>query len=168
MSLDLQTRMRTFYASAPQRIWTIETLQLSHSAMSQTFCLWREPYPGVTYADGSIFSMTPCNMKIKRAGIAGHLDQVFNVALDLTDSNDLFRDQLDLIPIETKEFVRAVYREYLSDDLANPQASAVLQAESTGWNQGVANISLASPRLNITRTGERYTPRDIPMLRGFL
>jgi len=61
-----------------------------------------------------------------------------------------------------------VYREYLSDDLQGPQAVAVLQIESITYMLGAAGISAVSPRLNITRTGELYVPRDIPMLRGFL
>jgi len=168
MSLDLETRLRTFLASAPQNVWPIQTLQISHSAMSQTFYLWREPYVGTAYADGQPLTMAPCNMEIKLAGSPGHLDQTFDIRLDLVDAMDTFREQLDRIPIATREFIRIVYREYLSDDLTEPQATAVLQAEGVTWAKGAASISAVSPRLNITRTGELYSPRAVPMLRGFL
>lgn len=164
MSLDLEARLRVFFASAPQNLRAIPTLEISHSAMTQVFHLWREPYGGV--AGG--FEMQPCNLDIKLAGTPSHLDQVFNIRIDTTDIEDTFRSQLDLIPVSTQEKVRIVYREFLSDDLVNPQAVAVLQAESIHYNKGGASISAVAPRLSMTRTGERYTPKEIPMLRGFL
>ena len=164
MSLDLETALRTFLASAPQTVHAIQTLQTSHSAMSQAWHLWREPYVGV--AGG--YTMQPCNIEIKLAGSAGHLDQKFDIRLGLVDIEDAFRAELDLIPVTTQEKIAVVYREYLSNDLVNAQATATLQVESVSYVKGAATISAVSPRLNITRTGELYAPKDIPMLRGFL
>lgn len=163
MSLDLETALKTFFASAPQTIHPVQTLQISHSAMT-TWHLWREPYAGT--AGGN--TMLPANIEIKLAGSPGHLDQRFDIRLGLVDAMDLFREQLDLIPLDTLEKIVIVYREYLSDDLDNAQATATLQVESVSWAKGAAAISAVSPRLNITRTGELYTPKDVPMLRGFL
>lgn len=168
MSLDLESRLRTFLASAPQTIWAIQTLEISHSAMSKTYHLWREPYAGQTVVNGVTVAMQPCNIEIKLAGNEGHLDQRFDIRIGLVDIEDEFREQLDRIPVSTTEKIRIVYREYLSDDLATEQASAVLQAESISCTIGAASISAVAPRLNITRTGELYAPRDVPMLRGFL
>ncbi len=168
MSLDLESRLRTFLASAPQRIWPIQTLQISHSALSKTYHLWREPYPGQTTVNGALVDMQPCNIEIKLAGSEGHLDQKFDIRLGLADIEDEFREQLDRIPVDTREKIRIVYREFLSDDLTAAQATAVLQAESISYTIGAAHISAVSPRLNMSRTGELYTPKDIPMLRGFL
>jgi hypothetical protein len=164
MSLDLASALRTFLASAPQTVHAIQTLQISHSAMSQVWHLWREPYAGT--AGGH--AMQPANIEIKLAGSPGHLDQKFEIRLGLVDIEDAFRAELDLIPITTQEKIAVVYREYLSDDLVNAQAVATLQVESISYVKGAANLSAVSPRYNITRTGELYTPRDIPMLRGFL
>lgn len=164
MSLDLETRLRTFFASSPQAMHPVQTLQISHSAMTKVFHLWREPYAGV--AGGN--TMLACNLEIKLAGSPGHLDQVFSISIDTTDIEDIFRQQLDRIPVATAEKISIVYREYLSDDLATAQASATLQAESVSFVKGAANITATSPRLNLTRTGDLYTPKEIPMLRGFL
>ena len=164
MSLDIEARLRTFLASAPQTVHSIQTLQISHSAMSKTYHLWREPYVGV--AGG--YAMQPCNIEIKLAGSPGHLDQKFEIRLGLVDIEDEFRRELDAIPIDTQEKIAVVYREYLSDDLVNAQAVATLQVEAISYVKGAANMSAVSPRYNITRTGELFTPRDIPMLRGFL
>lgn len=168
MSLDLETRMRVFLASAPQTIHPIQTLEISHSAMSQTFHLWREPYAGSTSVAGVVKAMQPANIEIKLAGSAGHLDQQFSIRLGLVDSADVFRYQMDLVPVDTSEKVIVIYREFLSDQLDSPQATARLQIESISWVKGAATFSAVSPRLNITRTGETYSPKEIPTLRGFL
>ena len=168
MSLDLEARLRTFLASAPQTLHPVQTLEISHSAMTQTFHLWREPYAGTTTVDGVAKSMTPCNIDIKLAGSEGHLDQKFSIAISTVDEANTLRNELDRIPVATLEKIVIVYREYLSDDLANPQATARLQAESISYVKGAANIIAVSPRLSMLRTGESYTPKDIPMLRGFL
>lgn len=164
MSLDLETRLKTFFASSPQTIHPIQTLQISHSAMSQVWHLWREPYVGV--AGGN--TMQPCNIEIKLAGSAGHLDQKFDIRIGLVDIEDTFRFEMDRIPVDTLEKIAVVYSEYLSDDLVNAQASATLQVESVSYIKGAASLSAVAPRLNVTRTGELYAPKDIPMLRAFL
>jgi hypothetical protein len=168
MSLDLESRLKTFLASAPQTIHPIQTLEISHSAMSRSFHLWREPYEGMTYANGVAMAMEPCNVEIKLAGSEGHLDQVFAIRISTVDDADTLRNELDRIPIATLEKIRVIYREYLSDDLTEAQATAVLQAESISYSIGAANISAVSPRLNTTRTGELYSLKDVPTLRGFL
>lgn len=169
MSLDLEQKLRVFFASAPQNVHPIQTLQISHSAMTKTYHLWREPYNGqTTLENGSVVDMEVVNMEIKLAGSQGHLDQRFDIALDLVDIDDEFREEMDRIPIDTQEKIQIVYREYLSDDLTEVQAQATLEAESVSYKKGGANIVAVSPRLNVTRTGELYTPRDVPMLRGFV
>ena len=164
MSLDLTTALKTFFASAPQTVHPIFTLSISHSAMTQTFHLWREPY--VAVAGGN--TMQPCNIDIKLAGSPGHLDQKFDIRLSTVDIDDVLRTELDRIPVNTLEKIQIIYREFLSDDLSTVQATATLQAESISYQIGAASISAVSPRLNVTRTGELYAPKDIPMLRGFL
>lgn len=166
MSLDIEQRLRVFLASAPQTIWSIPALEISHSAI-KTWHLWKEPYPGTTVVDGVSHAMRPTNMDIKLAGSAGNLDQVFSITLGIVDAADEFREELDKIPVNTKERIRIIYREFLSDDLATPQVTAVLQGESVSWTIGAATISAVSPRLNVSRTGEIYAPKAIPMLRGF-
>lgn len=166
--IDLESRLKTFLASAPQTIHPIQTLEISHSAMSRSFHLWREPYTGVTIANGVAMAMEPCNVEIKLAGSEGHLDQVFAIRISTVDDSDTLRNELDRIPVATLEKIKVIYREYLSDDLTEPQATAVLQAESISYSIGAANISAVSPRLNATRTGELYSLKDVPTLRGFL
>lgn len=169
MSLDIEARLRRWLASAPQTYRRIETLQISHSAMSKTYYLWREPYAGEITTEAGVRTVEPVNFEIKLAGTEANLDQNFEIRLDTTDIEDEFREQIDRIPVDTQERIRCVYREYLSDDLTTIVAGpAVLQVETVSWQVGAASISAVSPRLSMTRTGELYSPRDVPCLRGFL
>ena len=165
---DLEERLRIWLASAPQNRHAIQTIELSHSAMSKVWRLWREPYVGEITTEAGVVEVLPVNVDIQLAGSEGNLDQKFDIAIDTVEISDQFRGELDRIPIDTTERLRAVYREYLSDDLTQPQTTAALQGESISCRLGVASISAVSPRLNVTRTGETYTTRDVPMLRAFL
>lgn len=168
MSLDLDARLREFFSSAPQTRRVIETLEIIHSDMSQAFYLWREPVAGEITTEDGVRDVLPWPFEARIAGSEGHLDQVYEIPMDTTEQEDTFRRELDSIPIDSSERVRLVYREYLSDDLTDMLTRAVLQVESIVYAAGVARITAASPRLNITRTGEVYTPREVPMLRAFL
>lgn len=168
MSLDLEARLRVFLASAPPRLRAIQTLEFAHPAMP-TYRIWREPYPGqITTAEAGLVDVVPLAFEIALAGSEGHLDQVFSIKLDTTDADDQFRQALDAIALGNAEPVAVIYREYLSDDLSEPQAQTRLQAESVSYVKGAATISAVSPRLNTRRTGEIYSPKVVPMLRGFL
>lgn len=168
MSLDLESRLRVFLASAPQNLRAIPVLQISHSAMTKVYYLWREPYVGTVTTETGAHQVEPLNMEIKLAGSENNLDQRFQILLDLTDVADEFRSQLDRIPLTSLEHIQVIYREYLSDDLTAVLAQATLQVESVSLTLGTATLIAVQPRLSMTRTGEVYAPRDVPMLRGFL
>lgn len=167
--LDLKSRLKAFLASAPQNVRVVQTLEISHPDMPTTYHLWREPYIGTTVINGiTTVTMTPQNIEIKLAGTTNNLDQKFDIKISTVDIENEFRDALDSIPVDTTQKVRVVYREYLSDDLTTEQTVAVLQAESISYTIGACSISAVSPRLNVTRTGETYNPKDIPMMRAFV
>src|SRR3954470_3523319 len=170
MGLDVEQKLRVFWASAPQRDYVVETLELSHSAMSQVYRFWHEPDPGVvTIETGAAVDVTPMNFEIRRAGSGPNLDQVYQIMLDTVDAgvkNEL-RAQLQRVPLDTKERVRLVLREYLVSDLTDVLSRGVLQLESVSYKLGVAALKAISPRLNLSRTGELYVPREVPMLRSF-
>lgn len=168
MSLDLEQKLRVFFASAPQVIHKVDTLEISHPEMSKTFYLWREPFTATITTEDGPREVVPCNFTVKPAGSELNLDQVYEIRLDTVDIEDEFHREMDLVPLDTTEHVRVVVREYLSDDLTDWLSRAVLHVESVSYVIGAALITAVSPRLNTTRTGERYTPREVPMLRNFL
>jgi hypothetical protein len=168
MSLDLEQQLKIVLASAPPARRVIQTLEISHSDMSQVYYLWAEPYSGSITTDAGVKTVQPVNLQLELAGAEGHLDQNFAINIDTTRISDDFREELDAIALDTTEEIDCVYREYLSDDLTTVMAQAALQVEQVAFTRGVASISAVSPRYNVTRTGEIYAPRDVPMLRGFL
>jgi hypothetical protein len=169
MSADLGQRLKVFFASAPQNIHRVEVVELAHSALTQTYLLWKETRAGqVTDEFGLVRNVIPAGFAVRPAGTETHLDQVYDITLDTTQSDNLFRTELERIPIDSTERISCVFREYLSDDLLEPQAVAYLQIEETTYKLGAAVLRAVQPRFNITRTGELYVPREVPMIRGFL
>lgn len=167
--ISLEQRLKVFFASAPQNIYSIQVLEISHSMMPKTYYLWREPRFGQVRINGTTYvDVQPLNIEVKVAGTSNNLDQKFEIRIDTTDIENEFRDALDAIPVDTTEKIKVVYREYLSDDLTTEQAVANLQAESVTYMIGTASISAVSTRLNINRTGELYSTKEVPMMRGFL
>lgn len=168
MSITLSQALEEFLTNAPARLRSVPVLSFSHSSLSQVWYLWIERKAGtVALENGSQVPVLPCNMKIELAGSEGNLDQEFSISID-TLGTPRFRDEMDRVPIGTSEKVQMTYREYLSDSLLDgPQAEVSLQIESITWEIGVATISAVSPRLKTSRTGELYSPKQIPMLRGF-
>lgn len=169
MSLDVEAALREFLASAPQTKYMIEVISISHSNLTQTYHLWREPADGaVVDEDSNTLIVRSTNFQVGLAGSPDNLDQKFTISIDTTDAENVLRKELDRIPLGTTEKIIITYRAYLSDDLTEPQAVQRLQAESINYNRGTATISAVARKLNVLKTGELYTFNRFPMLRGFL
>ena len=169
MSIDIEQQLREFLASAPQTKYMIEVVSISHSSLTQTYHLWKEPASGAVVDENSnTLVVQSTNLNVALAGTPDNLDQKFNVSIDTTDADNVLRKELDRIALNTTEKIVLTYRAYLSDDLTEPQAVQRLQVESITYTRGVASLSAVAPKLNVTRTGELYTFSRFPMLRGFL
>lgn len=167
MSVDLENELRILLASAPQNIYEIQVLEISHPDMLQTHYFWAQRGDGEVETEDGVVAVRSVHFSIEPAGTEAHLDQVYKITLDLADNSDEFYGELDRIPLDTQERIRCVLRSYLSDDLTNIMARADLQVEDVAHRLGAATFTAVSPRMNTTRTGELYTPRDVPMLRSF-
>jgi hypothetical protein len=167
MSLDLANSLRVLLSSAPARLRTVPVVQLSHSAMTRSYYLWREPYVGSVTTELGVQTVEPLNFEIKLPASESNLDQQFDITLDTTDIADTLRTELARIPLDTTERVQLIYREYISDDLSSIVARSVLQVESIAYKLGAATLSAVSRRLNTHATGKIYSSQSIPMLRGF-
>ena len=167
MALDIDTRLKEFFASNPPGKYSIYTLAIAHSALSKVFRFWNQPGIGCLDVEGVLEEHRSVNFEVKQAGTNKNLDQIFKIALDVVDSQDELRAELDRIPLDTKEKIVIVFREFLYPVLDTPCGIARLQAESLSYIKGAANVNAVSPRYRMLRTGEVYSPKDIPMLRGF-
>lgn len=167
MALDRDEEMKKFFASNSPGKYPITTLVIKHSDLTVNHRFWNQPGTGELNLDGEVVDHRSVNFAVRQAGTNNNLDQVWGIDIDTVDARDEFREQLDLIPIDTKERVRVEYREYLYPDLNTVRALARLQAESLNYGIGKCTVNAVSPRKNLLRTGETYDPRDIPMLEAF-
>lgn len=168
MALDLDERLKRYLASNPPGEYPIYTLAIQHPDLSQVFRFWNQPGIGMLDVNGTLMEHRSVNFAVEQAGTNSNLDQVFRIDVDVVDSQDELRAELDRIPLGTKQRITIVYREFLYPVLDAPTAMARLQAESLSYVKGAVSISAISPRYNMLRTGETYSPRDVPMLKGFM
>ena len=167
MAIDIDDRLKRYLASNPTGEYPIYTLAIQHPDLSQVFRFWNQPGVGMLDVEGALMEHRSCNFFIERAGTNANLDQIFSIDIDAVDSQDEFRAELDRIPLDTKQRIVIVYREFLYPVLDAPCGIARLQSESLTYTKGAVRISAVSPRYNTLRTGEVYGPKEIPMLRGF-
>ncbi len=168
MALDIDERLKRYLASNPPGEYPIYTLAIQHPDLSKVFRFWNQPGVGWLDVEGELMEHRSCNFFVERSGTNANLDQIFNIDIDAVDSQDEFRSELDRIPIDTKQRIVNVYREFLYPVLDAPTAVARLQAESLTYVKGAVRIEAVSPRYNMLRTGEVYSPLTVPMLRGFM
>lgn len=168
MSTDIGERLAEYFAVTPPAERVIGVLIISHSALSQRFVFWPEPYAGeIVTDDYGRLPVLYAPMLLEIAGSEANLDQEYRITLDTTDVQDGFRDELDRIPLNTAERIRVDILTYLSSDLESQQEAAVLQVETVSWVVGTATITAVAPRYNVLSTGELYEPGQVPMLRAF-
>lgn len=160
--------LRVYLASAPQRKHKITTIEIYHPDMTHHYHTCNEPYPIVAWANGAMNVHEPVGYLLELASSDGTLDQNYTLSFDMVDRENEFREQLALIPLDTKTMVRFTVREFLSDDLTDPLSEVVVYAATISYTRGAASFALESPRINRTSTGRMYTPRDISSMRGFL
>lgn len=167
-ALTIEERLRRYLIGAPPKLRTVVVLSFSHPSLPATRHVWREAKAGqVRTEQGDTIDVRCLNVDVQLAGTDDTLEQAFTIAIDTTDAGDEFREALDLIAMTDSQPVQIMYREYLSDDLLTPQAYIDLEAISCSYEIGAAAISAATPKFNLNRTGDLYSPRDVPMLRAF-
>lgn len=167
--LSQEEQLKVFWASSPQNIRRIPTFEFSHSDAPQIIRIWRETYNGTVKDElNADILMTSVAFKDDIVTSEDNLEQKYVLLVDLTDSQDLFREILDAIPINTTEAILVKCREYLSNNLNVIQASIDLIVEKIDFTQEGTKITCITPRTNLTTTGDIYTPLEVPMLRGYL
>jgi hypothetical protein len=164
--MAIEDDLRVLLSTYPVGEYLIDTLQISHSLFSQDYYLTREPGGLVALIEGSISkSFTGSNIEITLNSTKSDLDQ--NFSFTIQDLENVFDDELDLIPLDNTEDILLTYRGFLSSDLSEPaQGPIVLEAISASQEKGKFTISAGAPQLNWNKTGVIYSYDDFPMLRA--
>jgi hypothetical protein len=156
-----------FFLNSKANVVQLETLEISHSAFSQTYYLIRNATQGITATDEDdnerFFEY--CPMTLDAPEPKDDLDQILTVTLG--DLGSIVAKEIKnvLAANAANEFPVCKYRTFRSDNLDAPLfGPLVLEIRKVPMKQGGASFQAKAPSLNTTRTGERYSIERFPML----
>lgn len=160
-----------FFLGSNSKVARIETLEIAHPAMSQTYWIVRNIKAGFTAnletTASQTFSYYP--VRITRRNQSEDLDQGYSITFG--DIGKTLSKELDAIQIAGGFDVKPVvkYRAWRSDYLTAPLYGPIIVEikQVTTGREGCTFEALA-PGLNGSKTGELYRLDRFPMLRGVL
>lgn len=160
-----------FYLNSKRSTVKLECLELSHSSFSQTYYLVRNATHGVTvtHEDETSHAYTYVPMRVERSGSTDDLDHWARVVLG--DLGEIVPAELDRVRANDafEEEPTVIYRAFRHDVLTAPLIGPVrLQVRDFTMDRNGCSFEAAAPRLNLSRTGERYSIARFPMLSGLL
>jgi len=160
-------KLREMLISFPKGQYRIETLEIYHPLMSQTYYLTREPF-GITATleNGDSVNFIGTSILMELAQTKEDLDQ--NFKFSLPDLNNTIDDELDRIPYDDQTPILVTYRQYISTDLSYPAIKYVLNVTGVSQSKGTCTLSCGVSQLNWRRTGITYNLQDFPMLRAIV
>jgi len=160
-------KLREMLIAFPKGEYVIETLEISHSLMSQTYYLTREPF-GITATteNGDVVAFTGTSINMELNQTKEDLDQNFNFTFP--DLNNVIDDELDRIPYDNQEPIVVIYRQYINTDLTWPAIFYNLNVTAVTQSKGVCGLACGVSQLNWRRTGITYNLTDFPMLRAII
>ena len=149
----------------PKGIYPIETIEISHSLLSQTYFLTKEP-EGITATieTSNVVSFLGANITIKLNSKKADLDA--NFSFTLQDPNNVLDDELSRIPLEDEEKISLIYRVFNSNDLSFPAFYFYLSVFEVNQERGAFTMTAGADQLNFKRTGEDYNFKRFEMLRA--
>lgn len=161
-----------FFLSSRRDVVQLETVEISHSAFTQTYRKVRNYRlnNGVSLGVGTgyqWFDWYP--LKITQLSDQADLDT--GIRIDFGDLGEVLPKELDAVYAADamQEKPKVVYRVYRSDDLSAPLIGPLnLEARSFSFKREGASFEASAPYVNQNRTGETYNLTRFPMLRGFL
>jgi len=158
-------KLRIILTTYPKGIYTIDTLEITHSLFTERFLFTREP-SGITATleTGEVVNFIGINIEYELNQKRADLDA--NFSFTMADPDNLLDDQLDLIPFDNTEPILTSYRAYNSDDLLEPSAIYHLQVLNVSQKKGLFTIECGAQQLNWSATGKIYDYDTFPMLRA--
>lgn len=160
-----------FFLNSSRAVVQLQLLEISHPSFSTTYRKVRNARLGVTvtHEDDDDYDYDYLPMKITPLAVRDDLDT--GISVQFGDLGETLPKELDLIhsddTYDTPPTVK--YRTYRSDDLSAPlYGPLTLQIRSVTAGKEGASFEAKAPRLNYGKTGEIYSMRRFPMLRGFV
>lgn len=160
-----------FFLNSSRAVVQLQLLEISHPSFSQTFYKVRNARLGVTvtHEDANSYEYDYLPMKITQLAVRDDLDT--GISVQFGDLGEVLPNELDAIHVDDSYDIPPTvkYRTYRSDDLSAPlYGPLTLQIRNVSANKDGASFDAKAPRLNYGKTGEIYSMRRFPMLRGFI
>lgn len=149
-------RLRIILTTYPKGIYTIDTLEISHSFFTQRFLFTREP-TGIDATLETSEDVSFIGINFEPVLNAKRSDLDVNFAFTLPDPENKLDDELDRLPLNNDEPIKIVYRAYNSDDFSEPAAVFRLQVLNVNQQKGIFTIECGVQQLNYNKTGEIYS-----------
>lgn len=164
------TDFSEFFLSTTSDVVMLETIELSHSDISQIYRIVRNKTSGLTATleSGATVSFDYYPMSINRGDDRQNIDQSLEIMLG--DLGEVLPLEIDLINNagSYSEKPSLIYRLFRSDILTSPMEVISLDVQNISFSKEGAMIKAQTKSLNSNGTGERYTFDRFPMLLGVL
>lgn len=157
--------LRAMLVSYPNGEYSIDTLEISHPLMSQSYFLTREP-EGITAtletAVVQVFTGTQINLELNAT--KDDLDQ--NFQFTFPDLDNVLDTEMTRIPFDDTTPITVIYRAYISSNLTAPAEVYPLEVLDISQQKGAFTLACGVSQLNWRQTGITYNFDDFPMLRA--
>lgn len=159
-----------FFLGSTADVRQLELFEITHPDMTQAYRFCLQALDGITVnvGDGPVlFPYYPAEVQASPSTD----DLEAEISVQLGDLGETMPTEIDAIAEAGGMHVRPIMRYwvYRSDDLsAAIYGPIVLEVETMAHEELGSLIEAHAPRLNATKTGERYEIERFPMLRGFV
>lgn len=157
--------LKALLVAYPRGEYSIDTLQISHPLISQSYFLTREP-EGITAiletSVSQVFVGTQINLQLNST--KDDLDQ--NFQFTFPDLDNVLDDEMARIPYDNQTPIAVTYRQYVSTNLTEPAIVYELEVIDISQKKGAFTMSCGVSQLNWRQTGIIYSFDQFPMLRA--
>lgn len=165
------TDYTAYFLNGNQSVVRLDTLEISHQNMSQTYRMVRNNRDGIqaTIEDGSTQTFQWYPFRLKDSAIKNSLD--YELQIILGDLGEIMPMEIERIRAANNMVTppTVIYRAYASDDLTEIMVGPLtLQMQNPSTERRGTSFSAKPLNANDTSTGLLYTFSRFPMLRGTL
>ncbi len=164
--MSAQDDFKVLLHNYPSGVRSIETLEISHVNLSQTYYLTTDRVAFQAYLEDTITQVTyqPANIDIALNSTKLDLDQTFSFSI--ADPLNVLDDELD--NLDYADEVDVIYRVYVSTDLSEPAVFFRLKLVEVSQANKTFTVVCTVSQFNNRQTGEKYSYDRFPMLRALL
>lgn len=158
------TDLTEYFLNRTADVGRYECLTITHPSFSKVYNIVRNARLGIE-AEGVTYEYYP--LEITSIGARPNLDSGFTI--NMGDLGEIIPKELDAVATDDAYKVKptVVWRTYRTDDLNQPlQGPVTLEIKDFAFRREGCSFDAKAPAVNNNRTGEIYSLKRFPMLRG--